>query len=100
MSVDKVDNTVSNDTEVKYKSVEELPEIKGNTTVYICNSLPYINVLEYGGYPDPVKYGSWDKKQHKFVIKSINGYSKQAPQGMVGLTCLEFDRYVKESIKE
>lgn len=54
--------------------------------VYITSSLPYIEVLEFGGYPSPVKKGTWDKKLRRYVVKSEGGYSKQAPQGMVRLT--------------
>ena len=46
-------------------------------TIYISNNLPYITKLEYGGYPKNPKGGSG---------KTVNGYSKQAPEGMVGVT--------------
>jgi hypothetical protein len=49
---------------------------------YLTNNLPYAEVIEFGGYPDPVKYGSWVKGVG-WVIKSAGGYSKQAPAGMV-----------------
>ena len=55
-------------------------------TVWIASGLPYIKVLEYGGYPkDPVR-GSWDRGAKEWRIKSVGGYSKQAPRGMVRLT--------------
>ena len=44
---------------------------------FLANSLPYIKVLEYGLYPNPPKKGKG---------KTINGYSTQAPAGMVGIT--------------
>lgn len=49
---------------------------------YLTNNLPYAEVIEFGGYPDPVLRGTWVKGQG-YVIKSIGGYSKQAPAGMV-----------------
>ena len=49
---------------------------------FLSNNLVYAEVLEYGGYPDPVKHGSWVKGKG-WVIKSIGGFSKQAPAGMV-----------------
>lgn len=55
-------------------------------TVWITSSLPYIEVLEFGGYPDPVQLGTWDRKLKRFVIRSSGGYSKQAPLGMVRIT--------------
>jgi hypothetical protein len=49
---------------------------------YLTNNLPYAEVIEFGGYPDPVLRGTWVKGKG-YVIKSIGGYSKQAPVGMV-----------------
>lgn len=43
--------------------------------VYLVNNVPYAEVLEYGGYPDPVKQGSWVKGTG-WVIKSVAGFSK------------------------
>lgn len=55
-------------------------------TVWITSSLPYIKVLEYGGYPmNPVR-GSWDRALREWRVKSVGGYSRQAPRGMVRLT--------------
>jgi hypothetical protein len=42
----------------------------GDDSIYISNSTPYIRKLEYGGYGDGPK--------------TVNGFSRQAPQGMVG----------------
>lgn len=43
----------------------------------LFNNLPYIRHLEYGLYPNPPK---------KPTGKTVNGYSTQAPQGMLRLT--------------
>jgi hypothetical protein len=59
--------------------------------VYLANSLPYIRVLEYGGYPNPPKHPTG---------KTVNGFSKQAPAGMVRLTAQEFSDYVQKAIAE
>jgi hypothetical protein len=48
---------------------------------FIQNNLPYGPTLEYGGYPNPPKSKTG---------KTIDGFSTQAPAGMVGLTVLEF----------
>lgn len=61
----------------------EIPDRLPGRKVYLFNNLPYIGTLEYGGYPTPVRRGSWDRRTQSYVIKSINGYSKQAPNGMV-----------------
>lgn len=55
-------------------------------TVWITSSLPYIKVLEYGGYPQSPVRGSWDRATRSWVIKSSGGFSKQAPRGMVRIT--------------
>lgn len=69
--------TESTDTKPQYKNVDDVPEVKGDESIFISNNLPYITKLEYGGYPNPPKGGKG---------KTINGYSKQAPEGMVGVT--------------
>ena len=51
--------------------------------IYFTNNLPYIGTLEYGGYPDPVKKGSYNKKKKKYIKLSKGGYSIQAPKGWV-----------------
>ena len=43
-------------------------------TINITNNLSYIRKLEYGGYPNPPKKGTG---------KTVNGYSKKAPEGWV-----------------
>lgn len=55
-------------------------------TVWITSSVPWIKVLEYGGYPNPPRHGSWDRHTRSWVIKSAGGFSRQAPRGMVRIT--------------
>lgn len=69
--------TESTDTKPQYKNVDDVPEVKGDESIFISNNLPYITKLEYGGYPNPPKGGKG---------KTVDGYSKQAPEGMVGVT--------------
>ena len=52
-----------------------MPQDVLNKTIYFTNNLPYIGVLEYGGYPNPPKKGSWNKKKKAYEIRSINGFS-------------------------
>lgn len=58
--------------------------------VYMSNSLPYAQKLEYGGYPNPPKNPTG---------KTEGGYSIQAPRGMVRISQLEFNDYVQKAIK-
>lgn len=63
------------------------------------NNLPYIHILEYGLYPNPPKLGSWDKKRGHYVIKSVNGFSKQAPQGMLRIALNRFDAHLRTAAR-
>lgn len=55
-------------------------------TFYLTNNLPYIEVLEFGGYPNPPKGGQG---------KTANGFSRKAPQGMVRITLTEIARALR-----
>ena len=59
--------------------LRNMPQSVLGKTLYFTNNTPYINVLEYGGYPNPVKYGSYF--EGRFQKLSSGGYSKQAPGG-------------------
>lgn len=58
-------------------------------TVWITSALVYVPILEFGGYPDPVQRGTYDRALGRYVVKSAGGFSKQAPQGMFGITFRE-----------
>jgi hypothetical protein len=68
-------------------------------SIFLTNNLPYIGVLEYGGYPNPPKVGTRIKGKKFGSIKSVNGYSLQAPQGMVRITVTEMERWVASMVK-
>jgi len=68
--------------------------------IFLTNNLPYIQKLEYGGYPNPPKNGSYDKKSKGFVIKTEAGYSKQAPAGMVRVSLERIEKDLKEIIAD
>lgn len=53
-----------------------LTRLKIGQRFYLANNLPYAKVVEYGLYPNPPKNPTG---------KTVNGFSKQAPQGMVRL---------------
>jgi hypothetical protein len=50
--------------------------------IYLTNNLPYILKLEEGGYPDGPK--------------TIGGFSRKAPAGMVALTVQKFQSIVRQ----
>jgi len=69
-------------------AVTDVPRSNADEPYYIANNLPYINKLEYGGYGDNSPSG-----------KTVNGYSKQAPHGMVGVTVADAQRLYEEALR-
>lgn len=99
-------STDANRAKAEVDKVQTLP-VGGIT--YLSNSLPYAVVLEHGGYPNPPKMGSKvktggaggkDDPKWAYFVKSRGGYSFQAPQGMVRISALEFNDYVKRAISK
>ncbi len=68
------------------KGTSALSRLVPYSTVYIQTNAPYATAIEFGQYPNPVKKGSYDKKAKKYVIKSVGGFSQQAPQGVYSTT--------------
>lgn len=65
-------------------AVGTIASFKLGDKAYIQNNTPYGDVIEYGGYPDPVKKGSWVKGKG-YIKKSAGGFSRQAPNGVYTL---------------
>lgn len=59
-------------------------KLKTHPTIYLTNNIPYILRLENGGYNGPTAKVTDD------------GYSRQAPSGMVKVTLAEFPYIVKQ----
>ncbi len=78
------------------RSLSELSKMPANVlnkTIYYTNNTPYINKLEYGGYPNPtdgtpLKGGGFDKH-------TVNGFSDQAPSGWVRAEILTMRKALK-----
>lgn len=74
---------------------------------YLTSTCDYIGVLEYGGYPNPPKKGTYLKgSQSKDGISgpghhvfSEGGYSAKAPRGMVRITVADFQNIVADATK-
>ena len=60
--------------------ISDVSAARWGDSVALANSVAYIGVLEYGGFPNPPIKGS----------KTEGGYSKQAPQGMVRITIEQY----------
>ena len=84
------DYTQTENKTPRFQGVDQVPEPRGDETIYISNNLPYITKLEYGGYPNPPKKGSG---------KTVNGYSKQAPEGMVGVTLANNENIFNSAVR-
>ena len=78
------------------RQLRQMPKRVINKKMFFTNNLPYIETLEYGGYPTPVKLGSWDVKSKEYVIKSEGGFSKQAPVGWVRKTLKAMAKKVRQ----
>jgi hypothetical protein len=82
----------------------------GDDTIYIQNNTPYIRKLEYGGYPKNPKHGGktrliFNKNNEGRLIsitggdpKTINGFSRQAPAGMVGVTMAKAQQLFEKAV--
>lgn len=65
----------------------KLSTLKPGQSFYFTNSLPYGEVLEYGGY----SYGPKTTSE---------GFSKKAPQGMVGISITLWDEIVAREVQK
>lgn len=63
--------------------VYRMPSMVLGKKLYFTNNMPYINLLEYGGYPNPVKKGTYNKKTKQYEKHTLFGYSDQAVGGWV-----------------
>lgn len=73
----------------------KLPKNVLSNKIYFTNNLSYIGVLEYGGFPSPVEKGSYIKRSKSYEILSINGFSKQAPNGWVRATIIKMQNRIR-----
>jgi hypothetical protein len=68
----------------------------GDDPIYIFNNTPYIQKLEYGGY------GKYDENgnliQPSNGPKTVNGYSLQAPHGMIGRVLSQAERIFQAAV--
>lgn len=77
------------------RSLRQMPKYVLNKKIFYTNNLPYIETLEYGGYPDPVERGSYIKKSKKYEKLSSGGFSKQAPNGWVRSTLIKMRNKIR-----
>lgn len=69
-----------------------ISQMKAGDTVWISNNRPHASILENGGFVPPNPGPSRDPRpgrKGKILVK--DGYSVQAPQGMVAVTLAELE---------
>ena len=71
----------------------KMPKDVLSNKIFFTNNLPYIGVLEYGGFPSPVENGSYIKGKYQKL--SANGFSKQAPNGWVRATVIQMQNKIR-----
>lgn len=70
-----------------------------NKSLYLFNNSKYARVVEFGGYPTPVKKGTYNKRTKSYEIRSARGYSKQAPVGMLRINIIRSKNRIKRKMK-
>ena len=78
------------------RSVKRLHKKVLGKTFYFANNKPQAHVLEFGGYPTPVKQGTWNKKTKSYEIRSIKGFSKQAPKGWIRAVVIRMQNAIRK----
>lgn len=87
----EIDRADPNNVLARKEVLDEVGKSRWGDEVWLSNNKPHIGKLEYGGYPNPPKLGTWlkpgqTKGNHTgpgYFMFSANGFSKQAPAGML-----------------
>jgi hypothetical protein len=83
----KITTSVRGDSAVINAMTSEVLKAPTANQFILTNNLPYATVIEYGGYK-----GSG--------ANTVNGYSKQAPQGVVRIAATRFDSLLKKEVRK
>ena len=73
--------------------LSKMPEWVLGKKIYLTNPMPYADVVEYGGYPNPPENGTWTGEKYEKL--SSGGYSKQAPTGMARINVTIMQQKIK-----
>ena len=66
----------------------------------LANNTPQAIPIEYGGYPNPVKKGTYLGKGKGYEKNSSGGFSKQAPAGVVRVNVKIFNALLEAEAKK
>tara|TARA_R110000765_G_scaffold230560_1_gene334060 strand:+ start:242 stop:718 length:477 start_codon:yes stop_codon:yes gene_type:complete len=86
--------------ETKAAAANKVNQQKDVSTFTLTNNLPYAQTIEFGGYPKPVKRGTYLGKGKGYEINSSGGFSKQAPGGVVRVNVKRFNRLLEAEAKK
>ena len=81
---------------IAIRDVNQTVSVAVGEVYYLTNNLPYIGVLEYGTYPTTFKY---NRKQKGGPKITRDGFSIQAPYGMVRKNMQNFNRLFVKNLK-
>jgi len=82
----KVGSPFSGTTELKTGNNSlnlRMPKSVLGKKIFYANNKPNIGVLEFGGFPNPAKLGTWNSTTKSYEIHTKGGYSDQAVGGWV-----------------
>lgn len=71
------------------RGYSQLMTVVGYEDIYISNSVPWIMMLEKGGYPSPSKSG-----------RTVGGFSTQAPNGIGKINVMQWNTIVPMVAKQ
>lgn len=77
------------------RQLSKMPQVVIGKKIFFTSNAPAMNTLEYGGFPSPVDKGSYIKESKSYQILSVNGFSKQAPNGWVRKTLIAMQNKIR-----
>jgi hypothetical protein len=86
-------NAIKSEQEIIKRTSDKISSYESYNSITLTNNLPYSQVIEFGGY----KTGSASSPDSKVTAQ---GYSKQAPKGVVRVNVLRFRKIFEEQAKK
>ncbi len=95
-------NSEKSENEVNQRIVRKVNSSVGKRLFYLTNNLPYASVIEFGGYSKSVKLETLlrnERNPNTPTRRTSNGFSRQAPKGVVRITAKNFSRIFNENAR-
>ena len=77
------------------RQLSKMPQVVIGKKIFFTSNAPAITKLEYGGFPSPVEKGSYIKESKSYQKLSVNGFSKQKPNGWVRKTLIAMQNKIR-----